>query len=144
MVQERLVRANLRRNHRFRYSQRHALKLEQDRYRPSGRADQRSDVHPDTIPEPGNLQGAIKNQSDQPNTDTKTDTNLFPGKESTLSGQSSDIGRHVATIRHCRLCNCIQNQNTIPTSSPSERKCSQLQMPMLLRTSPKERLHLSS
>ncbi|KAH8699354.1 hypothetical protein GQ44DRAFT_832153 [Phaeosphaeriaceae sp. PMI808] len=60
-VQQRLMTANLRRNHRFRYSQRHALKLEQGQVQPA-----RS-----TVPDLAHISGAT--------TETKSNANVAGG-----------------------------------------------------------------
>lgn len=69
-VQKRLITANLRRNHRFRYSQSHALKLDGNRPRAGRSTDRTQDTTSTTTPEIGMADNLPGNSSEQPTNGT--------------------------------------------------------------------------
>ncbi|KAH8796746.1 hypothetical protein BGZ57DRAFT_19983 [Hyaloscypha finlandica] len=81
-VQERLISANLRRNHRFRYSQRHALKRGQDQLRPAANTDHKPGLVLGQIPDASQPRGTSTNPSHQLIIGTSANMDLSLGSES--------------------------------------------------------------
>ncbi|GAM36942.1 hypothetical protein TCE0_022r06437 [Talaromyces pinophilus] len=99
-VQERLISANLRRNHRFRYSQRHALKLGQDKSRPAANTVYKPGLALGHIPDTSQPQGTSTNPSHHLAIDTKAQTEDPIGSilsDTTASAVDSKLMEDAAT-----------------------------------------------